>query len=110
MKTLPVSDPFRQLRLSDGVVEEETEDMNQTFQPICYTSESHFFSQSDLNDLVSYLHLSKKEDELLGSKLEGWNLLKETTFFLSKFHLSLKYSWIKIKTTPSNKLINNKKK
>jgi hypothetical protein len=33
----------------------------------------------DLNDLVPDLNLSKKEAEILASRLKGWNLLKQGT-------------------------------
>ena len=35
----------------------------------------HLISQAELNDLVRDLGLSKKKSELLGSRLQGWNLL-----------------------------------
>ena len=39
----------------------------------------HFITQGDLNDLVRDLNLSKKQSELLASRLKGWNLLHEKT-------------------------------
>lgn len=39
----------------------------------------HLLTQGDLNDLVRDLDLSKKQAELLGSRLKGWNLLHHET-------------------------------
>lgn len=39
----------------------------------------HLLTQSDLNDLVRDLGLSKSKAQLLGSRLQQWNLLKENT-------------------------------
>jgi len=39
----------------------------------------HFLTQSDLNDLVRDLNLSKFKAEILGSRLQQWNLLHNTT-------------------------------
>ena len=43
------------------------------------TSEPHFLTQADLNDLARDLNLSKLQSELLGSRLQGWNLLEKDT-------------------------------
>lgn len=43
------------------------------------SSEPHLISQSELNDLVRDLGLSKSQAELLGSRLQGWNLLSSGT-------------------------------
>ena len=44
-----------------------------------------FINQERLNDLVRDLHSSKEKAEILGSRLQQWNLLKpETT--ISSFH------------------------
>ncbi|UYV84365.1 hypothetical protein LAZ67_X001944 [Cordylochernes scorpioides] len=43
------------------------------------SSEPHLLTQGDLNDLVRDLDLSKKQSELLGSRLKGWNLLHKGT-------------------------------
>ena len=37
----------------------------------------HLISQSELNDLVRDLNLSKIQAELLASRLRGWNLLQQ---------------------------------
>ncbi|UYV76607.1 hypothetical protein LAZ67_14001436 [Cordylochernes scorpioides] len=42
-------------------------------------SEPHLLTQGDLNDLVRYLDLSKRQSGLLGSRLKGWNLLHKGT-------------------------------
>ncbi|UYV62399.1 hypothetical protein LAZ67_2000421 [Cordylochernes scorpioides] len=42
-------------------------------------SEPHLLTQGNLNDLVRDLDLSKKQSELLGSRLKGWNLLHKGT-------------------------------
>jgi hypothetical protein len=39
----------------------------------------HLLTQGDLNDLLRDLKLSKKQAELLGSRLKGWNLLQNGT-------------------------------
>ena len=41
--------------------------------------EPHLLTQGDLNDLVRDLDLSKKQAELLGSRLKSWNLLHRDT-------------------------------
>jgi hypothetical protein len=43
------------------------------------SSEPHLLTQGDLNDLVRDLNLSKKQSELLGSRLKEWNLLHINT-------------------------------
>jgi len=39
----------------------------------------NLLTQWDLNDIVRDLSLSKKQVELLGSRLKGWNLLRQDT-------------------------------
>ena len=39
------------------------------------STEPHVITQAELNDLVRDLNLSKRQAELLGSRLQGWNLL-----------------------------------
>jgi hypothetical protein len=48
------------------------------FQP-GLSNEPHFITQAELNDLVRDLNLSKRQAELLGSRLQGWNLLTPGT-------------------------------
>ena len=43
------------------------------------SNEPHPLTQGDLNDIVRDLNLSKKQAELLGSRLKGWNLLCQDT-------------------------------
>ena len=43
----------------------------------CISHEPHFISQNELNDLVRDLELPKTKSELLGSRLQQWNLLAD---------------------------------
>ena len=43
----------------------------------CISHEPHFISQNELNDLVWDLELPKTKSELLGSRLQQWNLLED---------------------------------
>ena len=43
----------------------------------CISHEPHFISQNELNDLVRDLELLKTKSELLGSRLQQWNLLAD---------------------------------
>ena len=43
----------------------------------CISHEPHVISQNELNDLVRELELSKTKSELLGSRLQQWNLLAD---------------------------------
>jgi hypothetical protein len=45
----------------------------------CYSNETRLLTQGDLNDVVRDLNLSKKQAELLGSRLKCWNLLHQDT-------------------------------
>ena len=74
------------LSLSDS--ESSVEDVGQTnnnmvcdptFAGACSSSEPHLLTQGDLNDNVRDLKLSRKQAELLGSGLKGWNLLRQDT-------------------------------
>lgn len=57
------------------------EEMDTGGDPDFQTSESypHLITQPDLNDLVRDLNLSKLQSELLGSRLQEWNLLAPGT-------------------------------
>jgi len=54
-------------------------DCDPTFAGACSSNEPHLLTQGDVNDVVRDLNLSKKQDELLGSKLKSWNLLHQDT-------------------------------
>ena len=43
------------------------------------SNQPHLLNQAELNDLVRDLGLSKNKSELLGSRLQGWNLLQQET-------------------------------
>jgi len=50
-----------------------------TFETSTSSCEPHLLTQGELNDLVWNLELSKKQAELLCSRLRGWNLLQKDT-------------------------------
>jgi len=54
-------------------------DCDSTFTGATSSNEPHLLTQGDLNDVVRALNLSKKQAELLGSRLKAWNLLHEDT-------------------------------
>jgi len=54
-------------------------DCDPTFAGACSSNEPHLLTQGDLNDIIRDLNLSKKQAELLGSRLKGWNLLCQDT-------------------------------
>jgi len=54
-------------------------DSDPTLAGACSSNEPHPLTQGDLNDIVRDLNLSKKQAELLGSRLKGWNLLCQDT-------------------------------
>jgi hypothetical protein len=83
---LPVSKPPTNMTLSDS--ESSDEDVcqannNMYYDPIfagaCSSNIPHLLTQGDLNDIVHDLNLSKKQAELLGSRLKHWNLLHRET-------------------------------
>jgi hypothetical protein len=55
----------------------ETFDYYPTFKASCSSSEPHLLTQGDLSDLVRDLNLSKKEAEILASRLKRWNLAQQ---------------------------------
>ena len=58
-----------------------------TFQASCFSSERHLLTQEDLNYPVRDLNLSRKQAEILGSRLKGWNILQpyiEICFFCNR--------------------------
>jgi hypothetical protein len=54
-------------------------DCNPKFTGACSSNEPHLLTQGDLNYIVRDLDLSKKQAELLGSSLKGWNFLRQET-------------------------------
>ena len=83
---LPVPKPPTNMTLSDS--ESKDEDVGQlnddmdcdpTLSGVGFSNEPHLLTQGDLNDIVRDLNLSKKEAELLGSRLRDWNLLRQDT-------------------------------
>ena len=54
-------------------------DCDPTSAGACSSNEPHLLTQGDLNDIIHKLNLSKKQTELLGSRLKGWNLLRQET-------------------------------
>jgi hypothetical protein len=48
----------------------ETFDCDPTFEASCSSSEPHLLTQGDFNDFVRDLNLSKKEAEILASRLK----------------------------------------
>jgi len=51
-------------------------DCDPTFAGASSSNEPHLLTQGDLN-IVRDFNLSKKQAELLGSRLKGWNLLRQ---------------------------------
>ncbi|GBP91761.1 hypothetical protein EVAR_33151_1 [Eumeta japonica] len=93
---LPV--PQRPVNMDDVTEESvsESSDSDPTFEPSTSNKEPHFITQNDLNDLVRDLDLSKRQAELLASRLHDWNLLEKyqniriqiSTYALLKFFFS----------------------
>ena len=52
----------------------------------------HLLSQEELNDLVRDLELPKEKAELLGSRLQEWNLLQPNTKITHFHHRRLQFS------------------
>jgi len=84
-KNFPVPVPPQQYILDSD--DEPTENREKTPQPSTPTdadftadfqfNEFHRITQEELNDLIRDLDLTKSKAELLGSRLQQWNLLKE---------------------------------
>jgi hypothetical protein len=64
---------------SDSDVEKDTAMENDTSFEAPESGEPHLIRQTEMNDLVRDLQLSKNQAELLGSRLQGWNLLATDT-------------------------------
>jgi len=54
-------------------------DCDPTFAGAYSSNDQHLLTQADLNDIVRDLNMSKKQAELFGSGLKGWNLLRQDT-------------------------------
>ena len=67
------------------------------FLPIAVDDNPHQISQNELNDLVRDLGLSKSKAELLGSRLQQWNLLQDdvriSVFRSRHSHFEPYFSW-----------------
>ena len=57
-------------------------DCNPTFAGASSSSEPHLLTQGGLNDIVRDLNLSKKQPELLGSRLKGYSVPEQWGVFL----------------------------
>jgi hypothetical protein len=71
------------LSLSDSESSDEdvgqannNKDCDLTFAGVFYSNEPHLLTQGDLNDIVRDLNLSKKQEELLGSRLKESSALE----------------------------------
>ena len=60
----------------DSAGPEPSKSANPDFEPSYSSLEPHLISQSELNDLVRDLELPNSKAELLGSRLQQWNLLE----------------------------------
>ena len=60
-----------------GQQEGDNVDCDPTFEASCLSPEQHLSTRRGLKDLVHYLNLVKKQAELLGYRLQGWDLLHE---------------------------------
>jgi len=82
---LPLPVPLQQFILDSD--DELTENREKTHQPSTSTDadftddlqfiELHRITQEELNDIIRDLDLPKSKAELLGSRMQQWNLLKE---------------------------------
>lgn len=82
---LPIPAPPENVNLLSENSDEEDLQLrpeNDDFEDLDYdgmSTEPHRINQHELNDLVRDLSLSKKQAELLASRLKGWNLLEKGT-------------------------------
>ena len=84
---LPIPHSSTHLTLKDEseheaatVVPNEEQD-DATFETSTSSCEPHMLTQGELNILVRDLKLSRKQAELLCSRLKGWNLFQKDKFF-----------------------------
>ena len=83
---LPVPKPPTNMTLSDSGSSAEdvgqannNMDCDPTFAGASSYNEPHLLTQGGLNDIVRDLNLSKKQTEILGSRLKCWNLRRQDT-------------------------------
>ena len=83
---LPVPKRPANMMLSDSESSDEdvglannNMDCDPTFAGASSSNEPHLLTQGDLNDILHDFNLSKKQAEILGSRLKGWNLLCQDT-------------------------------
>ena len=92
---LPVPTPpqIHELELNNEVgVEEEELNMTSTFHDPDFEQKGdqpHKLTQSELSDLIRDLDLSQEKVELLGSRLQQWNLLQNIRFSMYRKHWDL---------------------
>jgi len=63
----------------DAVQVNNNMDCGPTFTAAISSNEPHMLTQGDVNDIVRDLKLSNKQAETLGSRVKGWNLLRQDT-------------------------------
>ncbi|UYV73796.1 hypothetical protein LAZ67_11000937 [Cordylochernes scorpioides] len=76
---LPVPQPPENVIFSDDDSDRREQQWDDTNFEAGASSEPHLLTQGDLNDLIRDSDLSRKQNELLGSRLKGWNLLHKGT-------------------------------
>jgi len=64
---------------SDDNSDDAMGDTDELYEPESEETKPQLLNQEELNDLVRDLSLSKEKAEVLGSRLQQWNLLKEGT-------------------------------
>ena len=74
---LPVPNPpnIKQVGCSKSDISAEETDNDEEMYEGGKPSEPHLINQGEFNDLIRDLNLSKDQSELLGSRLQQWNLL-----------------------------------
>lgn len=78
----------------DGTISSQDINLDDLHEFEFKDSEPHLISQSELNDLIRDLQLSKSKSELLASRLQQWNLLASdtrVTFYRSRGDQFTKY-------------------
>lgn len=82
---LPVPHPPKHATVDDASepgapIEVQNDKQNDpNFEASSSSCELHLLTQDELNDLVEDTKVSKKQTEILGSRLKGWNLLQKGT-------------------------------